>query len=98
MCSRRPSQGRGGRDVDATGSPRLLPQCEAIENLQIAQSDRPHRMPKKFRRRFCARLNSPKERVWNGRLWREAAVWEAPLRLFEMRRIFNDALFAKPLE
>src|ERR1700720_2788829 len=39
------------RDVDATGSPRLLPQCEGIKNLKTAQSERPRphiRFPSDF--------------------------------------------------
>ena len=48
------SHGREECDVDATRSPRLLPQCEGIENLKTDQSERPRHMSK-FSKAFLCR-------------------------------------------
>jgi hypothetical protein len=60
--------------MDATGSPRLLPQCEGIEDLKTDQSERPRRMSKIVEGVVVPRRNSPNKRSWNGRCWRKAVV------------------------
>src|SRR5712664_1500150 len=54
-ATRRPSDGREERDVDATGSPRLLSQCEGIENLSRQLKASGHAVCPKLSKAFSCR-------------------------------------------
>ena len=55
-ATRRPSHGREERDVDATGTPRLLSQCEDIKTLKVSG----HALCPNCQRRFVPRLRVPR--------------------------------------
>jgi hypothetical protein len=51
-------------------------QCEGIENLKTAQSERIRRMIKLSKAFLCRGLNSPNERLWNARVQGRADIAE----------------------